>query len=411
MSNCEIFLSVNWKDEIMKLSTFIKKVKRRLLAYSFKINYKQYSRKTIIFESFGGRQISDSPLAIYEEMQRVHPEYDLIWVINKDLVAQAEKKGYKYVVRNTFKWVQTIERAQVWVENARLPQWVRKPRYTKFVQTWHGTPLKKLGLDIVKVTMPGTTTERYHENFIREANRWDILISPNPYSTKIFRQAFGYQNEIVELGYPRNDKLANPTEKEIFRLKRKIGIPQDKKVIMYAPTYRDNQFYRKGKYLFELPFNLKDFQERFGKDTVLLLRMHYLISDMVDTSEFEGCVYDVSEYTDVSELYLVTDLLVTDYSSVFFDYAYLKRPIVFYPYDYKIYKDELRGFYLDYQKELPGEIAYDSTNLWKEIEDGLNKFNASDNPRFNAFYNRFCKANIGNSAKKIIKRFDEFDLS
>ncbi|ARW19040.1 CDP-glycerol glycerophosphotransferase [Pediococcus pentosaceus] len=170
----------------MNVIKFLRKVKRRLLGYSFKINYRPYTHTTVIFESFGGRQISDSPLAIYKELKKTHPEYRLIWVVNKGLATQAEENGYDYVIRGSFKWVRTIEKAQIWVENARLPQWVRKPKHVKLIQTWHGTPLKKLGLDIKNVVMPGTNTERYHQNFVKEANRWDVLISPNTYSTNIF---------------------------------------------------------------------------------------------------------------------------------------------------------------------------------------------------------------------------------
>ncbi|MBF7124553.1 CDP-glycerol glycerophosphotransferase family protein [Pediococcus pentosaceus] len=390
----------------MNVIKFLRKVKRRLLGYSFKINYRPYTHTTVIFESFGGRQISDSPLAIYKELKKTHPEYRLIWVVNKGLATQAEENGYDYVIRGSFKWVRTIEKAQIWVENARLPQWVRKPKHVKLIQTWHGTPLKKLGLDIKNVVMPGTNTERYHQNFVKEANRWDVLISPNTYSTNIFRQAFGYQNKIVEIGYPRNDKLANPTKEEIKLLKQKLGIPLDKKVIMYAPTYRDNQFFQKGKYSFELPFSLKEFQERFGSNAVLLLRMHYLIANSMDISGFEDFAYDVSSYTDISELYLVSDLLITDYSSVFFDYAYLKRPILFYPYDYEIYKDELRGFYLDYQKDLPGKIAYNSVDLYDEIENELKENDISNNQQFEMFYKRFCGLNAGNASKRIVEEIE-----
>lgn len=390
----------------MNVIKFLRKVKRRLLGYSFKINYRPYTHTTVIFESFGGRQISDSPLAIYKELKKTHPEYRLIWVVNKGLATQAEENGYDYVIRGSFKWVRTIEKAQIWVENARLPQWVRKPKHVKLIQTWHGTPLKKLGLDIKNVVMPGTNTERYHQNFVKEANRWDVLISPNTYSTNIFRQAFGYQNKIVEIGYPRNDKLANPTKEEIKLLKQKLGIPLDKKVIMYAPTYRDNQFFQKGKYSFELPFSLKEFQERFGSNAVLLLRMHYLIANSMEISGFEDFAYDISSYADISELYLVSDLLITDYSSVFFDYAYLKRPILFYPYDYEIYKDELRGFYLDYQKDLPGKIAYNSVDLYDEIENELKENDISNNQQFEMFYKRFCGLNAGNASKRIVEEIE-----
>lgn len=391
----------------MNLITFLEKVKRRLLTYSFRINYKPYKQKTVIFESFGGRQISDSPLAIYEELKKSHPDYQLVWVINKELEKMAQANGYDYVIRGSFKWVKVIEKAQIWVENARLPQWVRKPEHVKIIQTWHGTPLKKLGLDIENVMMPGTTTEKYHENFVQEANRWDYLISPNEYATQIFRKAFGYENKILEIGYPRNDELAQPSEALINKIKRRLGIPADKKVVLYAPTYRDNQFFTKGKYSFQLPFDLKQMQVAFGKDTVLLLRMHYLISNAMDLSDMEGFAYDVSSYSNISDLYLISDLLVTDYSSVFFDYAYLKRPIVFFPYDFEVYKDELRGFYLNYTKDLPGEIAYDVDALLANIAHGLQVTDMTSDENFMKFYNRFCKINAGNASKRVVEEIDD----
>lgn len=391
----------------MNLTTFLEKVKRKLLIYAFKINYKPYKQKTIIFESFGGRQISDSPLAIYEELKKSHPDYQLVWVINRGLEKMAQANGYDYVIRGSFKWVKVIEKAQIWVENARLPQWVRKPEHVKIIQTWHGTPLKKLGLDIENVMMPGTTTEKYHENFVQEANRWDYLISPNEYATQIFRKAFGYENKILEIGYPRNDELAQPSEAVINKIKQRLGIPADKKVVLYAPTYRDNQFFTKGKYSFQLPFDLKQMQAAFGKDTVLLLRMHYLISNAMDLSDMEGFAYDVSSYSNISDLYLISDLLVTDYSSVFFDYAYLKRPIVFFPYDFEVYKDELRGFYLDYTKDLPGEIAYDVDALLENIVRGLRVTDMASDESFMKFYNRFCKINAGNASKRVVEEIDD----
>lgn len=132
---------------------------------------------------------------------------------------------------------------------------------------------------------------------------------------------------------------------------------------MYAPTYRDNDFAAKGKYLFKMPFSIDQLLKTLGEDTVLILRMHYLIVSQLNLSMYQGRVFDFSDYHDISDLYLISDLLITDYSSVFFDYAYLKRPIVFYPYDYYEYKDELRGFYLNYKTDLPGNIAWNEQEL------------------------------------------------
>lgn len=381
---------------------FNQRVNTRYMKRLFKMGHRQFDATTIIFESFGGRQVSDSPLAIYELFKKLYPGFRYIWSVEREAVPYCKANGIPYVVRRTARWARTLEKAQYWISNARFPAWVRKPKYVTYIQTWHGTPLKKLGLDIENVAMPGTNTAAYHRNFVSEANRWDALVSPNDYSTQIFRSAFGFKNQILKVGYPRNDELINSSPEDVTALKQQLGIPLDKKVVLYAPTYRDNQFAEKGKYTFELPFSLADFRERFGQDAVLILRMHYLISNALDVSDYSDFVYDLSSYPNISDLYLVSDLLITDYSSVFFDYAYLQRPILFYPYDYHLYKDELRGFYLDYEKDLPGKIAQNEADLLDNVEEFLQRPDMSQDPQFQKFYGRFCAINDGLASFKVV---------
>ncbi|WP_202585862.1 CDP-glycerol glycerophosphotransferase family protein, partial [Vagococcus lutrae] len=149
------------------------------------------------------------------------------------------------------------------------------------------------------------------------------------------------------------------------RIKQSLGIPLDKKVILYAPTWRDDEFHSVGNYKFTLRLNLERLREDLGDEYVIVLRMHYFISDVLDLSEYEGFAFDYSKYNDINDLYIISDLLITDYSSVFFDFANLKRPILFYTYDLAKYKDELRGFYIDVQNDLPGQLLYST----KEIID------------------------------------------
>ncbi|MGX6429192.1 CDP-glycerol glycerophosphotransferase family protein [Levilactobacillus yonginensis] len=384
------------------LSMLMDKVNLFRMRRLFKRGHRPYDQPTIIFESFGGRQVSDSPYAIYQLFTQLYPGFNFVWSIDRVQKKFCKENGIPFVIRRTSKWVRTLEKSSFWISNARFPSWVRKPNYVTYIQTWHGTPLKKLGLDIENVSMPGTTTAKYHANFVREANRWDALVSPNDYSTKIFRSAFGFNNQILKVGYPRNDELINSTPDDVVALKEQLGIPLDKKVVLYAPTYRDNQFAEKGKYTFELPFSLDEFRERFGQDAVLVLRMHYLISNALDISGYEGVVFDFSNHPNISDLYLVSDMLITDYSSVFFDFAYLKRPILFYPYDYHMYKDELRGFYLDYEKDLPGEIAHDENQLLDLVAAKLQTPDMSGDTKFMDFYRRFCAIDDGLSSLKIV---------
>src|SRR5699024_3040004 len=188
---------------------------------------------------------------------------------------------------------------------------------------------------------------KYKENFYRQSRRWDYMNAANEFSAKIFRRTFLFENTMLKLGYPRNDILYNKNNSEdIMKLKKKFNLPTNKKIILYAPTWRDDGHVAKGKYNFSLELDLKAMQEKLGSEYIVILRMHYLISEKIDLSDINEFAFNLSDHPDIGELYLISDILITDYSSVFFDYANLKRPILFYTYDLEKYRDELRGFYL-----------------------------------------------------------------
>lgn len=141
---------------------------------------------------------------------------------------------------------------------------------------------------------------------------------------------------------------------------------------MYAPTWRDDEFVKKGQYLFDLKINLENLQKELGENYVILLRMHYLIANALDLNGYEDFAIDVSNYSDISELYLISDALITDYSSVMFDFGILKRPQYFFAYDIEKYDKGLRGFYMDYMNDLPGEIITDEFKLAEELKIQMN---------------------------------------
>ncbi|MCY9370438.1 CDP-glycerol glycerophosphotransferase family protein [Bacillus haynesii] len=359
-------------------------------------------KKTVIFESFAGKQYSCNPRAIYEYMKEHHPEYNLIWSVNPSYTEIFEEKNVPYINRFTLKWLFAMARAEYWVVNSRLPLWIPKPKHTTYVQTWHGTPLKRLAVDMEEVHMPGTNTEKYKQNFTKEASKWDYLISPNRYSTEIFARAFQFNKTMIESGYPRNDFLYTDNRPETMKaIKRKMNIPEDKKVILYAPTWRDNEFYAKGKYKFQLQMDLDKMQKKFGKDSVILLRMHYLVAESFDFEQYAGFIYDASLYPDIRELYLISDILITDYSSVFFDYANLRRPIIFYTYDIENYRDTLRGFYFDLEREAPGTLVYNESELMEEIERVLR--NPQLHKNYESFYEKFCSFEDGKASERVVK--------
>lgn len=357
-----------------------------------------------MFESFHAKQYSDNPRAIYEYMKENHKDYHLLWSVDKQAIKLFDDFQVPYIRRFTLRWFLTFPRAEYWVNNVRLPGWMPKPTSTIYIQTWHGTPLKKLGLDIEEIHMPGTKTNAYKENFVRESQKWDYLISPNPYTTEIFKRAFHYGGKFIESGYPRNDVLSNPSEELVKELKRKLGIDAEKKVMLYAPTWRDNEFYKKGKYKFSFQFDLENWKNEFGDEWVLLTRMHYLVAENFNFSAHEGSVYDVSSYPDIRDLYLISDLLITDYSSVFFDYAILNRPIVFFMYDLIIYRDQLRGFYIDIEQEAPGPIVQTEKELFTSIKE-IQQSDVQADLTFSTFKNKYSSLEDGHATKRVVEAF------
>ncbi|MFT8871477.1 MAG: CDP-glycerol glycerophosphotransferase family protein [Sporolactobacillus sp.] len=365
-------------------------------------------KQLVVFESFFGRQYSCNPRAIYEYMHQHCPQYQLVWSADPAHEDLFRSHGVPFVRRFSVKWLLAMTRAGYWVTNVRLPLWMVKPAHTVYLQTWHGTPLKKLALDMEEVHMPGTNTEKYKSNFLAESARWDYLISPNAYSSAIFARAFGFHGTMLETGYPRNDYLHHAGQDEELRLKKQLDLPLDKKIILYAPTWRDNQFYGRGRYKFELDLDLEQLSHELGDDYVLLLRMHYLVAEQLDLTEFEGFAYDFSAHEDIRELYLLADVLITDYSSVFFDYANLRRPIIFFTYDLEEYRDTLRGFYFDFEHQAPGPLVMTTSELICAVRNVA----AAHFPvpaHFDEFYDRFCSMEDGHAADRVVRRVFEDD--
>ncbi|WP_223806015.1 CDP-glycerol glycerophosphotransferase family protein [Ornithinibacillus gellani] len=361
-------------------------------------------KQLVIFESFHGKQYSDNPRAIYEYMRTHYPELELYWSADRRHTELFAQQQLPYLRRFSFAWICKMARARYWIVNARMPQWLPKRKGTMYVQTWHGTPLKRLAADMDAVYMPGTDTERYKRNFLEEAAKWDMLLSPNAYSTEIFRRAFDFKKEVLEFGYPRNDVLTNQNNMEtVEQLKKACQLPTDKKVILYAPTWRDNQFYDVGKYKFEIQLDMKRMQKELGEDYVLVLRLHYLVAENLDLTGLEGFAYDFSTYGDIKDLYLLADILITDYSSVFFDYAILKRPILFFVYDLDDYRDDLRGFYFDFEQEAPGPLLQSTMEIIDTVQQ-LEQSGFAPTAERQAFYERFCSLEDGNASKHVVER-------
>lgn len=351
----------------------------------------------VILSSFSGKSFSDNPKYLYLKIKEIYPEMETIWILD-DIKTKIPGKTRK-IKRNSIKHFYYMATSKYWIFNSRIPALFKKREEQIYLQTWHGTPYKKLGLDMDVAYFGGGN---YKLNFYKNAQRWDYLISPNKYSTKIFQSAFGISEDIIlEYGYPRNDILHEISLEKVNSIKSSLLIPSDKKVILYCPTWRDDKKSSNKNYQFDVEMDLNRLKVRFGSSCVILMRMHYLISEFMDLSEFEGFAYDVSSYDDIQELYIISDLMVTDYSSTMFDYAYLGRPIILYMYDFDKYTNTLRGGYFDIKECNPGCLAYDQNELESMIELKLNGSDGVDKE----FYRIFCEKQHTSSEMVLNKLF------
>ncbi len=355
--------------------------------------------RLVLFEAGVGRQYADSPRYVYEELVRQGANMKAVWAFNGKLHAAA--KGTLVVDRLSPAYFWALGRARYWVNNQNFPHYVRRRPDGVFLQTWHGTPLKRMlhDLDTVHGRAAG-----YLDRVTAASAQWSALLSPSPFATEAMRSAFRYPGKVLELGYPRNDVFFGEQRDVVAAtVRRRLGIAPDKTVVLYAPTFRDDQSLDGSRFTFSLPFDLERLHATLGDDVVLLLRMHLLVRDSIEVpGHLSEHVIDASSYPEIQELFLASDALVTDYSSVFFDYAALRRPMVFYAYDLEQYRDQLRGFYLDYEQTVPGPVVTSEEDLLRELSDlpGLTARYAS---RYDAFIERFGPRDDGQAARRVVE--------
>lgn len=394
----------------MALKDIISQVYRRL--FNVIATVCPVRKHVVLFEAFNGKVPMDNPLYVYEALQTAHPDWKLVWGVKRQLVVEAQEKYPKLniIPRFSAKWLLVAPVAEFWVVNARMPYWLKKNAKTTYIQTWHGTPLKRLGIDIPKVSMPGTDTSQYRQNFTAESKRWDYLIAPNQFSKDVFRRAFDFNNQFLDYGYPRNDRLVHQRQDydAIAAIKKRIVGNKMGKVILYAPTWRDDFFIRKGMYKMNLPFSLAAVVKRLNKEDVLIIRPHYLVAESINIQGFEDNV-KLCVDEDINDLYLISDLLITDYSSVMFDYAILNRPMLFYPYDLAHYQGDIRGFYFDYNK-VPGPIVTNEQDFLAKLDQFLtNDGYPNETAKMMAFRTQFTEWEQGTASQRVVKLITSID--
>ncbi|MGM9594299.1 MAG: CDP-glycerol glycerophosphotransferase family protein [Candidatus Onthomonas sp.] len=391
-----------------RLRLLLRRVLRVLRAGAYRLRTGRIvpDPKCVLFCSYHGKNCTCSPRAIYDYMvsDPAYQDYRFFWAVKEpeqfSALAAAPRTGVIPFGGRAFE--AAMAGAGYWVFNSTLPEHIAPKKGQTYLQCWHGTPLKRLGYDIQEEGNAMNSLAEIHRKYRLEGEKVDWFLSPSPFASACFRSAWQLErwrkgDAILEAGYPRNDRLMNATEEERRALRARLGIPEGKRAILYTPTFRDDQHVSGRGYDYRPAIDFRRLGEQLGDGYVVLFRAHYLVASAFDFSAYPGFVLDVSGVEEINDLYLASDLMITDYSSTMFDYANLRRPILFYMYDLEQYRDHLRGFYFDLS-ELPGSILTREEQLAPAI---LETEQFVWTPEWEAFRRRFAPLDDGQAARRV----------
>lgn len=349
--------------------------------------------KQILFASFGGRSFNDSPRALYNEICKrdEFKDWDLVWAFvepNKVKIPRGRK-----IKIDSLAFFLSLLQSKVWICNSSMDRSISlKIKGVVRVETWHGTPLKKIGGDEHQNTIGG---KKYFQK--KEMDVDTIRCAQSEYDQNLFQRIFHTTKECILLcDLPRNDNLLKYTSSEIDDIKKKIGIDKYRKVILYAPTFREYLWDENGNHLMVPPISLKKWEAFLSKDYILLFRAHYSVGTALNVIA-NDFVKDVSDYPELNDLYAISDIMISDYSSTFFDYSILDKPMFCFAYDLKEYQEK-RGLYLDLQKTLPCKIHTDEDSLLLDI---LNTDIVKSSDATRIFHQKFAPY-AGHACEKVV---------
>ena len=383
-----------------KLVNFLKYNKEAYVVYyrvmNFCMNVLKLFVKTddklILFNSFAGRKYDDSPKAIYEEMRKDSrfTNYKLVWAFH-----QPEKYDVPQKVKTDgLYYFKTALAARVWVTNSSVERGLSfTGKHTFYFNTWHGTPMKKMGTDIGVGNTAFANSGESH---------FDVMMSQGHFATDVFSRSFGIPKEkFLEAGLPRNDILVNYTDEHRQTIRINLGIKPNQTVILYCPTFREYDKDESLGVVMAPPIDLRKWEKELGNKYVLLMRAHYEVSKVMKIEDNEF-VRNMTDYPDLNDLFIATDILISDYSSVFFDYSITGKTMLHFCYDYDKYSSK-RGMYFDIREKISGADTEDDViKLIKDIvpEEEQTK-TAAFRDEFVNFYGSAAKAAVDCIAREL----------
>ncbi|GGX65910.1 glycosyl transferase family A [Streptomyces minutiscleroticus] len=377
------------------------RVLRRLRRGRPRYPYAWYLRRPVdenlaVFSAYWGRGHACNPAAVHRAARELAPHVRSVFLVReKDLEHMPE--DVESVVVGSRRYWEVMARAKYTFNNVNFENAVRKRPGTVHVQTHHGTPLKRMGLDQVPYRAVAAATGSFG-GLMRRVDRWDYSLSSNPHSTEVWSGAYPGSYEHLEYGYPRNDRYYTARPEEVAQIRARLGVPEGRTALLYAPTFRDYPRDVAGQ------FDLARFCSALGEGFVVLLRAHYFLdgSPGLRGAVESGRLIDVTSLRETEDVCLAADALITDYSSIMFDYANLDRPIVVHADDWDVYRDT-RGVYFDLLAEPPGPVTRTQDELAAVFASGAwaDERSAALRARFRE---RFCAFDDGRAAERVVRR-------
>lgn len=309
--------------------------------------------KAVIFSAHS-RKYNDSPRAIYEYMitQPEYKDFTFYWALDN---TEVEIPGNAIkIVPDTFRYFKTALKCKYWITCVNIERSLKfKKKKCVYLNTWHGIPIKTVGNE-------AAGRKDYDFSYI------DFFCVSGEYEVPIYEKSFNIpKSHIIRSGMPRNDVLYSVSSEKIMDIKKRLDLPSNKKIILYAPTWRDSKDGGKS-YSIKPPMDLKKWEEELGKDYVLLFRTHPYTNQLLGV-DYNDFVRDYSDYPSINDLMMISDILVSDYSATIFDFSILERPIISFAYDCDEYGKE-RGFAMDIRKEMPGGICESEEEVINRIK-------------------------------------------
>ncbi|MFJ5728622.1 CDP-glycerol glycerophosphotransferase family protein [Streptomyces paradoxus] len=359
-----------------------------------------------VFAAYWNRGVACNPAAIAAKLAELAPQIHAVWVVTQENAALLPP-GTDHVVPGSRRYWEVLASAKYLVNNVNFANAVVKRPDAIHVQTHHGTPLKRMGLD--QMAYPAAAQGLDFKALLERIDKWDFSVSANSHTTRMWERAYPSRYVSLDHGYPRNDVYYTAGADDIRAVRDRLGIAPGRRAVLYAPTHRD---YEAG---WTPRLDLATLADRLGEDTVLLVRGHYFYggaASPLTNLRRTGRIIDVSSYDPVEELCLAADALVTDYSSIMFDYANLDRPIVIHADDWETYRTT-RGVYFDLMAEAPGPVARTQQELTEILTTDAWRDESAAKTRA-VFRRRFCEYDDGRAAERVVRRVflgqDERDL-